>query len=168
MFHLVSVTEGTPDASTPVTPIYNNKYVVAEIHRGPSSTIVTGSDIVDTRTPDRANTFPNGLALGIYADEAPPDGGLVVSGQTGLGTNSPTAGKILHALGDSKFEGDLEITGNATIPTIAGNSEVTGTLTTNDQTVNGTISIDGVLIIPVVTSDPASPVVGQMWYRSDL
>lgn len=41
-------------------------------------------------------------------------------------------------------------------------------LVLTDLTASGTVTCDGDLIIPRRTSDPSSPVVGQMWLRTDL
>jgi hypothetical protein len=52
--------------------------------------------------------------------------------------------------------------------TSAGNVGIGTTSPSYTLDVNGTIRAQSGLIIPAVTSDPSSPVTGQMWLRSDL
>lgn len=69
----IRIEEGVPDAN-PVAPLYMNRRVLAEIHRGPNRTSIEGTDIVIINDPGRQGTvsaedFPIRDVLNYFATD---------------------------------------------------------------------------------------------------
>jgi hypothetical protein len=148
--------------------IYDGRYIYLVPNNGGTGSIIVRIDAYPgTQAADlAASQAPNGFAIGSYAGvSAPPSGGMIVSGQVGIGTASPATeldvNGTINAISTNYFTSQTYATGGTTrnqLITLAqgysqggfggGSVGTNKTMSINSTTVFDLTTVTGIYALP--------------------
>jgi len=151
---------GTPGVAT--APTADSGWIkVAEVTVPASAGAIAQSNILDARDSDLWTTAPSST---MYKEQR---AGTTIVEDRGNYFSTVSYKSVENIL--QYIMQTLNTYGSVTnTPNTAVKRDASGNIFVQGGTFSGTIQANGSLILPTQTSDPASPAVGQIWFRSDL